>query len=578
VTLPTNVLDSRRLTGPGLLLDGPGAVLDVRLEESDHERAIAAWRSAAQRLLCEVGWANEDLVSRPFPGGLSLALTAPVDGLYAATELNERAWEAAAAELAGQSAPAYPLDAIALREAVTSERNPPLVGIRHAARSRGLTFLHGEGMVSVGSGTGALVWPEASAPDPDAVDWSRAHDVPTVLITGSNGKTTVVRLLGEMVRAAGRTPGLTSTEGVFAGPVLIGEGDYSGPSGARLVLRRSEVEIAILETARGGILRRGLAVEHANVAVVTNVAEDHLGEFGIETLAQLADTKLVVAKALRSDGTLVLNADDPMLVERHRRVRVPITWFSLDPASEIVTAHVRHGGTAVLADAGFMVLIRREQRVPLVALAEVPITFGGTAEHNIANALAAIAAGDALGLDREPMATALRRFGHGAEDNPGRANLIELGGLRILLDFAHNPQGMLALVRLAEKLPARRRLVMVGQAGDRADEAIRQLARAAWSLRPDHVIVKDMEEYLRGRAPGEVPTLLADEFSRLGVAHEAISRAASDLEGVRLALEWSRPGDLLILAVHQNRAALVALLDRLKADGWQGGEPLPGLS
>jgi UDP-N-acetylmuramyl tripeptide synthase len=141
--------------------------------------------------------------------------------------------------------------------------------------------------------------------------------------------------------------------------------------------------------------------------------------------------------------------------------------------------------------------------------------------------------------------------------------------VQILIDYAHNPHGMNALVRLAEKLPARRRLVMLGQAGDRSDEAIRQLARAAWSLRPDHVVVKDMGEYLRGRAPGEVPTLLTDEFSRLGVEDGAISRAGPDIEGVRKALDWARPGDLLILAVHQDRRAVVELLDRLKAADWK---------
>jgi UDP-N-acetylmuramyl tripeptide synthase len=567
--LPIHVLDSRRLTGPSLLLDGPGAVLDIRLEERDCDRAIVAWRNAAQNLLREVGWIGESLVSRRFPGGVSLALTAPVDGLYAATELNERAWEAAAAELSGQPAPAYAADAAALREAITAERNPALVALRLEARSRGLTFLIGEELVSVGSGTGAIIWPADALPDPAEVKWPRAHDVPIALVTGSNGKTTVVRLVGEMAREAGRTPGLTSTDGVTAGSALIGEGDYSGPSGARLALRHPRVQTAILETARGGILRRGLAVERADVAAVTNVAEDHLGEFGIETLAQLADTKLVVAKALGAHGALVLNADDPMLVERHRRIRVPITWFSLDPSSHLISGHIQEGGTAVLAEAGVILLVQHHHRTPVARLAEVPFTFGGNARHNIANALTAVAVAAPLGIGVAAMAAALRRFGRDMGDNPGRANLIEVGGVQILIDYAHNPHGMNALVRLAETLPARRRLVMLGQAGDRSDEAIRQLARAAWSLRPDHVVVKDMAEYLRGRAPGEVPALLTDEFSRLGVEDGAISRAGPDIEGVRKALDWARPGDLLILAVHQDRRAIVELLERLKAADWK---------
>ena len=569
-----SVLDSRRLTGPGLLLDGPGAVIDVRIEEGI-ERAIAAWQRSAQHLLHEVGWGGERLVLRRFPGGVSLALTAPADGLYAATELNERAWDAAVAELEGRPAPNPGADVAALRAAIESERNPALVALRKAALTRGITFLAGEDLVSVGSGSGALVWPADRLPDPATVDWSRVSDVPIALVTGSNGKTTVARLLAEMVRQSGRVPGYTSTEGVFAGSTPIGEGDFSGPSGARLVLRHPEVETAILETARGGILRRGLAVDKANAAVVTNVAEDHLGEFGVESLAQLADTKLVVSKALQGTGTMVLNADDPMLVERHGRITGPLTWFSLDPGSSIVADQVRRGGTAVVADHGTVVVLGPRGRQPVLPLADIPITFGGTAEHNAANALAAVGVGVALGISIETLAAALRHFGASAGDNPGRANLIEVGEVRVLIDYVHNPHGMAALVRMVERLGAARRLVMLGQAGDRSDEAIRQLARVAWTLRPERVVLKEMDEYLRGRAPGEVPALLGDELGRLGAGADVVRVATRELQGARMALEWSRPGDLLVLAVHQDRPDIMALLARLQATGWTAGQPLP---
>jgi UDP-N-acetylmuramyl tripeptide synthase len=385
----------------------------------------------------------------------------------------------------------------------------------------------------------------------------------------------VVRLVAAMLRAAGRNPGLTSTDGVVVGSTLIAEGDFSGPSGARMVLRHREVETAVLETARGGLLRRGLSVERANAAVVTNVAEDHLGEFGVESLGELADTKLLVAKALGDSGTLVLNADDPMLVERSSRIKAPITWFSLKPDSPGLSAHVQAGGTAVLADRDRIVLVRARQRESVVSLPDVPITFRGTAEHNVANALAAVGVGAALGIEAATMAAALRKFGHDPADNSGRTTLLHIGGIQILLDYAHNPHGMSALVGLAQKIPAKRRLVMVGQAGDRSDEAIRELARAVWLLHPDHVVVKDMDEYLRGRGAGEVPALLADEFSRLGLPDQAVSRAGPDIAGVRKSLEWARLEDLLVLAVHQDRRAVLELLNGLTEDDWKAGEPLP---
>jgi cyanophycin synthetase len=571
-----SILDSRRLTGPGLLLDGPGAVLDIRLDEAEREAAVSAWTRAARRLLEAVGWESQRLASRAFPGGVSLAIGAPLDGLYAATELNERAWAAAAAELERRRAPDFRADVASLLDEIANERNPDMVALAEGARLRGVTFLSGEDLVSVGSGIGVVVWPADALPDAGAVDWAGVHDVPTVLVTGSNGKTTVVRLLGAMVAGGGKVAGITSTDGVTVGSTLLEAGDFSGPSGARMVLRRREVETAILETARGGILRRGLPVERADVAVVTNVADDHLGEFGVTSLPDLATTKLLVARPLGSTGTLVLNADDPLLVERSRGLAAPISWFSLNPASDLLARHLESGGTAAVAEAGRIVLAQGERRATLLPITDIPITFGGAAQHNVANVLAAVAAAQALGIPVPQMTEALRRFGQSLEDNPGRANLIELGGVRILLDFAHNPHGMLALVEVVKTLPAQRRLLLVGQAGDRSDEAIRELARAGLTLRPDHVVVKDMESYLRGRTAGEIPALLADEFSRLGVPDAAISWGGTEITSVRRALEWARPGDLLVLAVHEDRPAVLDLLDRLAASEWRAGEPLPG--
>jgi cyanophycin synthetase len=384
-----------------------------------------------------------------------------------------------------------------------------------------------------------------------------------------------VRLLGAMVAATDRTPGMTSTDGVTVGSTFLVEGDFSGPSGARVVLRSPDVETAILETARGGILRRGLPVYRADVAVVTNVAADHLGEFGVESLADLAETKLLVAKALGTSGTLVLNADDPLLVERSSRMAAPLIWFSLDPASTVVKRHLDAGGTAVIEDGGRIVLAQGKHRSVVVSLADIPITFGGTARHNVANALAGVGGATGLGIGIGPIAQALQRFGREVGDNPGRANLLELGGTRILLDYAHNPHGMAALVGVAQTFPARRRLVLLGQAGDRNDEAIRELARAAWTLQPDRVVVSEMDQYLRGRALGEVPALLADEFSRLGAPDTAVSRVGPEIEGVREALAWAGPGDLLVLAVHQDRRAVLGLLSRLTATDWHAGDPLP---
>ncbi len=569
------VIDSRRLTGPNLLLDRAGAVLDLELADAERDRALAAWRAAATRLLDAVGWRGQVLAMRSFAGGASVAFTAPADALYAATDLNDAAWAAAQAELEGAPVPDANATAESLRATIAAERQPALLALRDAARARGVVFLHGEEQVSVGSGTGVAVWADDAIPAPTAVDWSRVHDVPIALVTGSNGKTTTVRLLAAMARAGSQVAGLTSTDGVHVGGRQLGEGDYSGPSGARLLLRDPNVEVAILETARGGLLRRGLTVERADVAVVTNIADDHLGEYGVQDLTTLTETKLLIACAIGPAGRVVLNADDPRLVAASRDLTAPIAWFSLDAGSKVVTAHVARGGRAAVLRGNEITLLERGHPIVVASMSEVPIAIGGGARHNVANALAAVLAAGGLGLPLEAIAGALRRFGSDPADNPGRANLLEVGGVKVLVDYAHNPHGMEALATAAAGVPSKRRLVMLGQAGDRSEQAIRELARSVMALKPDRVVAKEMERDLRGRPPGEIPGILADEFRRLGLPEDRISAGDLEVPAVQKALEWARPGDLLILAVHQDLPLVAALLDRLSQAGWRAGEPLP---
>jgi UDP-N-acetylmuramyl tripeptide synthase len=568
------LLDSRRLTGPGLLLDRPGAVADVSVSDEQRDALIAAWQDAATRMLAAVGWAGERAVARRFTGGASLAITAPPDALYAATDLNEWAWTAARAALGGEPAAGFDATAQQLREAIAGESNPALLAIRSAARERGLIFLSGEDTISVGAGTGVLAWPADRLPAVDQIDWTGAHDIPVALVTGSNGKTTVVRLLGAMTTAAGRVTAVSSTEGVLVEGKPVGDGDYSGPEGARLALRRPEVETAVLETARGGLLRRGLVVDRADVAVVTNIAADHLGEFGVQDLHQLAETKLLVAQAIGPNGRVVLNADDPMLIEESARVRAPIVWFSLDAWNPVIRRHLAGGGTAVVLDGEVLVLGAGSERHRIARLAEVPMAVGGAARHNIANALAAVGAAGGLGVPLEIVRATLQRFGRDPNDNPGRANVYEIGGVRVVVDYAHNPHGMAALAAALQATPSERRLVMVGQAGDRDDGAIRELARSALALRPDRLVAKEMEAYLRGRAPGEVPGLIADEWRRAGIPAAQVSTPGGELASAREAMAWARPGDLLVFALHQDRRPVVEMLEKLRERGWKAGEPL----
>jgi cyanophycin synthetase len=554
--------DSRRLTGPNLLLDGPGAGLEATLAPGREDELVASWRTHARAMLQAVGWPEAVTSVRRFPAGASFAVAAPLDGLYAATLIAEWACDAAAG-----SAPPLADAAAGIRAEIEADRDPALLALAAAATTHGVAFVQGDRKVSVGLGVGALVWPQRDLPAPGDVDWAAARDVPVILVTGTNGKSTTVRLIAAIARAAGRVAGLSSSDWVRVGDEILDKGDYSGPGGARLALRDPRVEIAVLELARGGILRRGLPIDRASAAIVTNIAADHLGEYGIHDVDGIADAKLVVAKALHGRGRLILNADDPRLAERSAAVGSQLAWFTMAPARGISDGAALENGMLVLRQGG--------RSLPVLPAVEVRIGMAGAARHNLANALAAIAGAAALGLPVAAMARALREFGADEADNPGRGVLREIGGVRILVDFAHNPHGVAAIAALVATIPATRRLVLLGQAGDRTDTEIQALAAATWAMRPDRIVVKEMDSYLRGRRAGEIPALLQAELTRLGAPADVIGVEDSETAAVRSAFAWAQPGDLLVLLSHAARARTLAFLDRLAETGWRCGGPLP---
>jgi UDP-N-acetylmuramyl tripeptide synthase len=575
--------DSRRLTGPNLLADSAGAVIDGRVEETVRDPFLEAWRTHAASILQGVGWGDRELATRTYQQGVTVFHSAPVDALYAATEVNEWAWAAAAAEV-GRSESVEPLAVVTprLQALIDRERNPALLRLRAAAAERGLTFLSDDDHASVGLGTGSRVWAVDDLPDPARVPWAELHDIPRVLVTGTNGKTTTVRMVAEIVEAAGRKVGFTCTDGIYVEGALADGGDWSGPGGARALLRDPRVEVAVLETARGGMLRRGLALDRAHAALVTNVAEDHLGEWGVATVQDVATAKLVVAKAVRHGVPLVVNADDPVLAPSARALGRPITWISADGAHPAASSGRRGLPSWVGPDEVAWIvregwLVRKEpgSTAPLLDVTMVPAALGGLAAYNVANALGAAALARALGIDDHAIRQGLVSFDPTPERSPGRTNLFEVGDLWILVDYVHNPHGFQAVGQLVRALAPRRVGLMVGHAGDRGDEAIRDLARAAWALGPERVAVKELGEYLRGRQRGEVPEIIRSELARAGAPEQTVSVHEDETSAARTLLEWARDGDLILLSSQAQRDAVLRLVEALHAGGWRPGLPLP---
>jgi cyanophycin synthetase len=397
-----------------------------------------------------------------------------------------------------------------------------------------------------------------------------APRIPVVAVTGTNGKSTTTRLIAHVLSGAGRAVGMTNSDGIYLRGELVEEGDWTGFGGAGRVLAEPGVEVAVLETARGGILLRGIGYDHNDVAVVTNVSADHLGLQGIDTLDELAEVKAAVVRVTRRGGWAVLNADDPRVWRMRRETKASWYPFTLDPGSPAIAAALGRGGRAAVLEKGWIVLRAPGMRaVRLVAAAELPVTFGGLSRYNVANALAAAAAADAIGINRSLIREGLLTFAQDAAANPGRMNLFERNGTLALVDFAHNEAGLAGLLEVCRSLangersgddgvgPGRVRLAL-GTAGDRTDQILRNLGELA-GRGADEVVICEKRRYLRGRELEAMNELLRDGLRRGGYARP-VPAFPTELEALQALLRRSRPGDVAAVMSHVERSEIFAWL------------------
>ncbi len=391
--------------------------------------------------------------------------------------------------------------------------------------------------------------------------------IPVVAVTGTNGKTTTSRMLGFIALRAGWSVGWSSTDGIYLNGQLVEAGDYSGPSGAGEVLRQPGVQLAVTETARGGILRRGIGVAYNDVSVVTNISSDHLGLGGIDTLDQLAEVKAVVTKITKPGGWCVLNADDPRTFAMRLGTKAQIWVFTRDPDSPSARSVLDAGGrvTTVL-DGWVAVLEAGADARPVVEVADVPMTLAGLSRVNVENVLAVASAALALGFTPEQVAAGLTAFSPG-EDNPGRMNIwtvqvgagSDRGAASVVVDLAHNEAGLAALLEIMNGIrpPSGRLLLGVGTAGDRGDEVFVKLGEMA-AVGADVVEISHKTEYLRGRPITQLGDLLREGAAHAGM--ELTTEWASELDCLESLTGQARDGDVVAIMAHQERVEIDAWL------------------
>ncbi len=552
--------DSRRITGPGMLWDKHGALVDILVDGYDKAEVVSAWLPEIKRVLTALGWTDSQTTSRIFENGVTLAISAPVDLLYSAVFVIETSWHLTALKLLDQPANDFDEWIASLKEVIALEQNPALIALQKAADSKGIDILSDDDFVSLGHGGGSALWSINEIPDTTDIPWDRLHNLPVALITGTNGKSTSVRLATAIGEAAGLVSGSTSTDFVKLGDEILDYGDYSGPGGARMLLRDQRLEIAFLECARGGILRRGLPLFQARAALVTNIAADHLGQYGVNTIEALAEAKFAVARAVAQDGVLVLNADDPLVVANGKTFDKTKCWFALSPRNENIINATAAGAPCCWLDENVIQYFDGTDIILSLDVDQIPVAMGGAAKFNIQNAMGAIGLAKAMKLDNRAIVDGLTRFTASPDDNPGRCNEFNVNGARIFVDFAHNPHAIEAMSQLLGNLPAKRKFLLISHAGDRSDKEVAGLTKGAVGFAPDTVVIAELADYLRGRELGEVPALIEQECLASNPTRPSIIHVASPSLGVEHILEQARPGDIALVLALSDRDKVFELI------------------
>ncbi|HYE83215.1 MAG TPA: cyanophycin synthetase [Clostridia bacterium] len=387
--------------------------------------------------------------------------------------------------------------------------------------------------------------------------------VPIVSVTGTNGKTTTSRMIAHIIRQTGHTVGMTTTSGIYVNEELIKYGDNTGPISAKTVLMDRRVEYAVLETARGGLVNRGLGYDVADVGIVTNISEDHLGIDDINTLEELAYVKSLVAEAVRDTGYAVLNADDEYCLSMRDRIKSNIILFSMSTENAAVRAHIQNGGMAIYSDGSTIFVNKGGAELPFIEAKAIPATMGGVLKHNISNGMAAIAGAIGMGISIESIITGLSTFRCDSRTNPGRFNVHDVNGIKVILDYGHNIDGYRVVIDSLEQMKTGRLIGVIGTPGDRTDSSTVTIGSMCGNCF-DRIYIKEDRDR-RGREPGEVAALL-EKGCKTGCIKpsEVLIELAED-KALEKAILDAVPGDIVIVFFEEYQLML-DVVERMSAE------------
>jgi cyanophycin synthetase len=381
------------------------------------------------------------------------------------------------------------------------------------------------------------------------------YSIPIVSVTGTNGKTTTTRLIRHTLSIMGMNVGMTTTSGIYIGTKCIQKGDTTGPLSAEMVLSDKTIDAAVLETARGGIVRKGLGYDLADVGVLVNISEDHLGIDGINTIEELANIKALVIESVKPEGYAVLNADDAMTPYMLDRARSRVIMFSRTMSNVLFKKHCKNeGNIGVYVKDNYIWILKDGKRTPIVGLEDIPITFEGLVECNVENSLAAVAALIGMEVPADIIKKGLCSFQPDVELNPGRFNIFDMGNFKVMVDYSHNIAGYCAVIKFIQKVKAKRLVGIIGMPGDRLDANIVEVGEMCAKSFEKIYVKEDVD--LRGRRKTEVAELLQRSVISTGVSRENVEIILSETEALEKAMLDARPGDMIVLFYEELEPAI----------------------
>ncbi|SET27100.1 cyanophycin synthetase [Natronincola peptidivorans] len=387
------------------------------------------------------------------------------------------------------------------------------------------------------------------------------HSIPIISVTGTNGKTTTTRMLAKILKEKGLIVGTTCTGGVYVQEEEIIKGDTTGPKSAQAILMDKRVEVAVLETARGGIVNKGLGYDIADIGIVTNISDDHLGIDGINTLEEMADVKALIVEAVKKQGYAILNADDAYVDRIAERVRCNIIFFTKGKNNKAVTDHMKSGGKAVfLRDKTICIFDGKKERA-VIEVHEIPATFGGVLEHNIENSMAAIAAAHGYGIEEKIIYKALTEFYTDTVNNPGRFNVFNVRNFKVIVDYGHNIEGYNKVLEGLSKIKENRLIGVIGIPGDRTDISVLKVGEIA-GKHCDYAYIKEDKD-LRGRKAGEVADILKKGCSLGGLNDGYMETELCETSALKKAMENAEAGDIIVV-FYENYHPLISAIEAFK--------------